>query len=731
MSHPVNDSFSRLWDATLGDDRVCIAILDGPVDRHHIALQEARLAQVENTAPPSLLSGKACEHGTYVASVIFGQHGSPVKGVAPRCSGLLIPIFGDLHDGTLLKCSQVALAHAITTALERGANIINISGGEFTPSGGAHPLLASVLEQCDRQGILIVAAAGNDGCECLHIPAAHPSILAVGAANATGEPLALSNWGAQYQGHGILAFGQKLPGAAPGGKIVLRSGTSVATAIVSGVAGLLMSVAAGLGFFPSGSRVRQLLLQSSDPCPFLHPPSCLKYLSGVLNIERALSLISSEEFQMSLNEPSKPRPISMDAETERPSELERSLNSRSVASSGQIASDSCHTTAGAPWSRPPGTDISPSACSCGGGSRSAPQPVFVFGKIGYEFGSQARFDSIWQRMFNRATKTARNPYNVSDFLTYLTEDPWNRSDATAVIWTLEIESIPVYGIAIDGPHADLVLRFLKQSLQEQQSNTIDRVSVAGMLAGRLRLSSGEELPVIYPELRGTSSWKTAGLIKQANDLFDENGLFLKQRTDAWDNAETLRSAIKDLQGSVKVLEAKTARDDDVKALRELRNKDKELAAKERELAEKLQKVPGDYDGNKAAHEKKIHKDRPQWAFIERALLQFLNRVYYGRRNLGLTPRDRAINYLATNVYLLVQAFEEVWPRPKKDIDLDSIDAVPSPVCRPGSDCWDVKLEYFFPGDKTGNARQVYRVTVDVSDVVPVTIGKFRHWPSAD
>ena len=50
----------------------------------------------------------------------------------------------------------------------------------------ADPLLADVVRQCARQGVLIVAAAGNEGCACLHVPAALESVLAVGAMDAAG-----------------------------------------------------------------------------------------------------------------------------------------------------------------------------------------------------------------------------------------------------------------------------------------------------------------------------------------------------------------------------------------------------------------------------------------------------------------------------------------------------------------------------------------------------------------
>src|SRR5207247_1268487 len=84
-----------------------------------------------------------------------------------------------------------------------GAHVVNISGGQFAPSGGAHPLLADAVRSCTSRGILVVAAAGNDGCDCLHLPAALPNVLTVGALDRAGRPLAFSNWGAAYRSHGI------------------------------------------------------------------------------------------------------------------------------------------------------------------------------------------------------------------------------------------------------------------------------------------------------------------------------------------------------------------------------------------------------------------------------------------------------------------------------------------------------------------------------------------------
>ena len=168
-------------------------------------------------------------------------------GVAPGCRGLLASVFRDQARGQGLEgqgCSQLDLARALLQAAEHGADIINVSGGELAPGGRASAILTDAVSQCVRRGILIVAAAGNDGCSCLHVPAALPGVLAVGAMTLDGEPLESSNWGEDVSVRpGLVAPGASLRAAAPGGRVTVLSGTSFAAAVVSGVAGLLLSLA--------------------------------------------------------------------------------------------------------------------------------------------------------------------------------------------------------------------------------------------------------------------------------------------------------------------------------------------------------------------------------------------------------------------------------------------------------------------------------------------------------
>jgi cyanobactin maturation PatA/PatG family protease len=116
---------------------------------------------------------------------------------------------------------------------------------------------------------------------------------------------------------------------------------------------------------------------------------------------------------------------------------------------------------------------------------------------------------------------------------------------------------------------------------------------------------------------------------------------------------------------------------------------------------------------------------PGQSASDQALKDFLDKVYYELRNLGVAPQDRALNYAATNAYQAANALAEA---ASHSLELDSINVVRSPICRPDSDCWDVQL-VMFDDDDLRKSNRVYRFTVDVSDVIPVTVGRMRNWAS--
>jgi cyanobactin maturation PatA/PatG family protease len=104
--------------------------------------------------------------------------------------------------------------------------------------------------------------------------------------------------------------------------------------------------------------------------------------------------------------------------------------------------------------------------------------------------------------------------------------------------------------------------------------------------------------------------------------------------------------------------------------------------------------------------------------------RFLDRVYYGLRNIGQSSQDRAINFASTNAVQLEPVFAAA---ARELLELDSVSVEPNPIFRPGSDCWDVQLSFFSPTASAQSVRKVFRFTVDVSDVVPVNVSSVRSW----
>ncbi|MFE6685915.1 S8 family serine peptidase [Streptomyces sp. NPDC057743] len=275
----------------LGDARVCVAVLDGPVDLSHPCFADADLTRLDTLVTEPAGRGRMSLHGTHVASLLFGRPGSAVFGMAPRCRGLLLPVFRDAQKG---RVPQLDLARAIERAVQEGAHIINISGGERTPDTQADELLARALRLCEDQGVLVVSAVGNDGCECLQVPAAVSSVLAVGALGTDGKPLKINNWGAAYRRNGVLAPGQDIEGAAPGGGRTALTGSSFATPVVSGVAALLVAaqLRAGHGADPKAAAEAILTTAVPTPCSPDEAPECRRRLAGTLDAARAYDVIT-------------------------------------------------------------------------------------------------------------------------------------------------------------------------------------------------------------------------------------------------------------------------------------------------------------------------------------------------------------------------------------------------------------------------------------------------------
>lgn len=167
-------------------------------------------------------------HGTAVASMIIGKD-RLTPGVAPGVAILSVRIADDLGDS-----NSMLIAQGIVAAVDAGANIINISLGSY----GDSVLIRNAITYANKAGVVITAAAGNEGLDRLAYPAANEGVIAVGAVDAKGTALAFSNSGKSLA---AAAPGYEVNAAWTGDQAVGFTGTSASAPIMAGAIAAAMS----------------------------------------------------------------------------------------------------------------------------------------------------------------------------------------------------------------------------------------------------------------------------------------------------------------------------------------------------------------------------------------------------------------------------------------------------------------------------------------------------------
>ena len=709
------ESLRALQRVTLGDPEVCVAVLDGPVDVSHPCFRGGDLRRLDTLVQDPAGVGAMSAHGTHVTSVIFGQPQSPLLGIAPRCRGLLVPVFRDDQQDYL---SQLDLSRAIEQAVQEGAHIINISGGERAPRGEPQPMLARALQFCSDNNVLVVAAAGNDGCDCLHVPAGVASSLAVGAMTAAGEPLESSNWGETYRSNGVLAPGEEIPGAVPGGGIAPLTGSSFATPIVAGLAALLLTIQRRNGEPMNPQAVRKAILDSALPCYPREALECAPYLAGTLNVPGAYDLTTRGGTTTVPDLAAGPIP-SQAAEAVRqavagagvapsaaPSSAEH--GGQAVGATGQPTDATGHAVQGPSLasdvaSAPLGGAVTPAAAEApgalappasqagardtaqavsasappGGTVAGAPPPtratlggvrpstdcnchpgpaskIFAIGNIDTDFGSLAIKDSFQINM--PEVEGGGSPPLTIAANPY---DPRQLADyldalpheSTRLTWTLNLDKTPIYAIEARDSYPEVVYQPLRDALRNQSLAPDDPNFISR---------------VSIPGLLTTrTTCLYSGQRVPVVEVPPSYALF------TWNEQAVVDEVIRVVSS---------------------------------------------------------HQPKADTAFVRMTVRNFLDKVYYELRNLGQTSPDRALNFAATNVFSLtsdlakgILSGETI---PTSDTPslytLDTITVSKSPYERVDSDCWDVKVQFFSPVNDRA-ARAVYQMTMDVSELVPVQI----------
>ncbi len=262
------------WKIEKGSRDIIVAVIDTGVDGSHAALlpnmwRDPKISNknvygwnfVTNEANPIDDHG----HGTHVAGII-GAVAKPeigVSGVAPRVSIMAVKYYSEKNPGSVNLANTVK---AIDYAVANGARIINYSGGG--PEFSEEEYLA--IRRAEAKGVLFVSAAGNerqdtDKVENYYYPSAYglSNIISVAATNENNGLIASSNWGKRKVD--VAAPGEAIYSTLPAGRYGSMTGTSQATAFVSGIAALLLSQNPSL----TPQQLKAIITASVDKLPQL------------------------------------------------------------------------------------------------------------------------------------------------------------------------------------------------------------------------------------------------------------------------------------------------------------------------------------------------------------------------------------------------------------------------------------------------------------------------------
>ncbi|WP_295900261.1 S8 family peptidase [uncultured Bdellovibrio sp.] len=260
---------ARAWSVTKGSRDIVVAVIDTGIDVKHEDLAHNLWRNPGETGKDAQGRDKATNgidddgngfvddvygwnfvsnnpklddnhgHGTHIAGIIGSEagNGKGITGIAPEVSLMILKYYDPKVPGTDNLKNTVA---AIKYAVKMGANIINYSGGGTEFSQEEHDAIA----EAQKKGILFVAAAGNERSnsdQYHYYPADYKlsNIISVTAIDPSIQVLASSNYGVETVD--IAAPGQNILSCLPGSSYGYMTGTSQATAFVTGAAALVMA----------------------------------------------------------------------------------------------------------------------------------------------------------------------------------------------------------------------------------------------------------------------------------------------------------------------------------------------------------------------------------------------------------------------------------------------------------------------------------------------------------
>lgn len=215
------------WTVTKGRG-VRVAVLDTGVDSNHPDLKP-RIKSADDLKDFSGSQFGVTDkqgHGTHVAGSVLAS--GPLPGMAPEAELIVAKVLGDGGSGGVDD-----IAAGIRWAIGRDADVISMSLG----GAGQDSFIPPALVEAEAAGVIVIAAAGNEGpgSNTIGYPGGYKQSVCIGAVD-------LNLTAANFSSRGTALYtagpGVGIRSTYPGGQYATMSGTSMATPNIAGLAAL-------------------------------------------------------------------------------------------------------------------------------------------------------------------------------------------------------------------------------------------------------------------------------------------------------------------------------------------------------------------------------------------------------------------------------------------------------------------------------------------------------------
>jgi serine protease len=279
------------WDIVIPSGTVKVAVVDNAIQTTHPDLAANMLpgydaSDLDNDPNPP---NDNFSHGTHVAGIVSAVTNNSI-GIASAANNRvkILPIKATPDNGD--PRGIYTGYEGIQWAIDNNADIISLSWG----GGGYSQIEQDVIDQAHAQGIVVLAAAGNDNNENPSYPASYSHVISVASLDDNDSKSSFSTYGTSVD---ISAPGRGILSTIPTNQYASFSGTSMATPLVASICGYLLSGYPTL----TPDEVEQLIKKTSDDISTQNPSLTGKLGAGRINMYKLIACKNSNLDDVSIS----------------------------------------------------------------------------------------------------------------------------------------------------------------------------------------------------------------------------------------------------------------------------------------------------------------------------------------------------------------------------------------------------------------------------------------------